>query len=320
MATSGVGVYIGEALGRYGFGEGHPFGSDRMDAFWREARRQGLEARVTMLTPVMASQADIERFHTHDYVEKVKALSAAGGGYLDAGDTPAFPGVFEAAATVVGSGLDGLSRVMAGEFRRVFIPIGGLHHARSDRAAGFCVFNDCGVVIDALRELYGVERVGYVDIDAHHGDGVFYAYVHDPYLVFADIHEDGRALYPGTGSAAETGTGEAAGTKLNIPMPPGADDAAFFAAWEKVEDFLISNPPEVILFQCGADSIANDPITHLAYTPAAHAHAATRLCHLAEKYCAGRLLAFGGGGYDRDNLARAWSAVVESLVEAPVRA
>ncbi|MEN8107916.1 MAG: acetoin utilization protein AcuC [Pseudomonadota bacterium] len=306
-------VYIGEALARYGFGEGHPFGPDRMGVFWKEAQAAGLEPRVEVCAPVSADRASIERFHTPAYVERVIGQSATGSGYLDLGDTPAFPGVYEAAAVVVGSVLDAVDRLMTAQCRRAFVPIAGLHHARRDSAAGFCVFNDCGVAIETLRSVYGLKRIAYVDIDAHHGDGVFYAFEADPGLIFADLHEDGRFLYPGTGAAEESGSGVATGTKLNLPMPMGADDETFYAAWEQAEAFVEAAAPEFILLQCGADSIAGDPITHLQYSPAAHRHAARRLCALADRHCAGRLLAMGGGGYNRRNLAQAWTAVLSAL-------
>jgi len=307
-------VYIGESLAAYGFGEGHPFGPDRMGVFWDEACRQQLDARVCVLEPVAASQQDIEQFHTHDYVEQVKRQSHSGEGFLDYGDTPAFMGIYEAAACVVGTVLDAVDRIMSGACRHAFVPIAGLHHARRHTAGGFCVFNDCGVAIEVLRRRYQVKRVAYVDIDAHHGDGVFYGFEEDPDLIFADMHEDGRYLYPGTGAAAETGRGAAVNTKLNIPMPPGASDDAFMAAWSRVEVYIRMAAPEFILLQCGADSLAGDPITHLEYTSACHAHAARRLCVIADELCHGRLLALGGGGYNRSNLARAWTAVVSSLL------
>jgi acetoin utilization protein AcuC len=265
---------------------------------------------------VSAPRAALERFHTRDYVERVMRQSATGEGYLDYGDTPAVPGIHEAACFVVGSVLDGIRRLLAGDCRRVFVPIAGLHHARRDGAAGFCVYNDCGIAIETLRREHGVRRVAYVDIDAHHGDGVYYGFEDDPDLLYADLHEDGRFLYPGSGAAGETGTGRAAGSKLNLPLPPGAGDEEFRAAWQRVEQYLEAHDPEFILLQCGADSIGGDPITHLEFTPAAHRHAAARLCVLADRYCQGRLLAMGGGGYNRTNLALAWSAVLEALVDS----
>ena len=309
-------VYIGEALASYGFGHGHPFGPDRLDAFWTLARRQAIDTRVQVHAPVSAGRDMLEHFHTPAYVDRVIEQSASGRGYLDAGDTPAVRGIHEAACVVVGCVLDAIRCVLAAQCRHAFVPIAGLHHARRDSAAGFCVFNDCGVAIEVLRAIHGIRRVAYVDIDAHHGDGVFYSFEQDPELVFVDLHEDGRYLYPGTGDVSETGRGAAAGTKLNIPMPPEAGDEQFYQAWEQAEAFIDRQRPEFILFQCGADSIAGDPITHLRYTPAAHAHAAERLCRLAARHCDGRLLAMGGGGYNRDNLARAWCAVVTAMTAA----
>ena len=308
-------LYHGEALARYGFGAGHPFGPDRLDAFWKECTARGLDSRAQIAAPVVASDADLLRFHTHDYLQRVKFQSRTGEGFLDFGDTPAFVGVYEAAATVVGTTLDAVAHSVSGVAPRAFIPIAGLHHARRDIAAGFCVFNDIGCAIEALRAVHGVRRIAYVDIDAHHGDGVYYAFADDPDLIFADLHEDGRFLYPGTGDATETGTGAALGTKLNIPMPPGADDVAFMRVWPRVEEFVRAGRPEIILLQAGADSIGGDPITHLHYTPAAHAHATRRLCALADELCSGRIVAMGGGGYDRANLAAAWCAVVEALLD-----
>ncbi len=314
--NEGVCVYYGEELARYGFGQGHPFGPDRLDAFWREAERQGLDKAVRVCPPALADETRIGRFHTAEYIAKVKAQSATGEGYLDWGDTPAFPGVFEAASTVVGTTLDATGRILEGKCLRAFVPIGGLHHARRGSAAGFCVFNDCGVAIEALLQEHGLERVAYIDIDAHHGDGVFYAFEDNPAVIFADLHEDGHYLYPGTGDGRETGRGPAEGTKLNIPMPPGADDDLFLQRWTQVEEFLRQHRPEFILLQCGADSLDGDPITHMCYSKAAHGHAAKRLCALADELCQGRVLAMGGGGYNRRNLALAWTSVVTAFIQA----
>ncbi|HET7132107.1 MAG TPA: acetoin utilization protein AcuC [Gammaproteobacteria bacterium] len=309
-------LVAGEELAAYGFPNGHPFGVDRYGAFMAEVQRSSRFESLEQIAPRLATRAELEYFHTPAYLDRVHALSERGSGLLDAGDTPAFPGVYEAAATVVGGTLEALAAIVEGPLRRAFIPIGGLHHAGRDHAAGFCVFDDCGVAIEAARRLYDIRRVAYVDIDAHHGDGVFYAFERDPDLLFADLHEDGRFLYPGTGSRSETGRDAAQGTKLNVPMPPGADDAKFLEAWEEVERYLDAARPELFLLQCGADSLAGDPITHLRYTPEAHAHAARRVAALADRHAQGRVLAMGGGGYNRMNLARAWTRVCEELAVA----
>jgi len=311
-----VAVVAGEAIARYGFGNDHPFGSDRHECFVRELAAQGLAAQVLHHEPRSAAREELTSFHTAAYVEFVQQKSASGLGFLDGGDTPAFRGVFEAASSVVGATLVAVESLMAGTSRRAFVPIAGLHHAARERAAGFCVFNDCGVAVEYLRSRYGVRRIAYVDIDAHHGDGVFYAFEDDPDLRFADIHEDGQYLYPGTGAREETGRGAAAGTKLNLPLAPGAGDAEFRVAWEQVEAYLAAFPSEFILFQCGTDSLGGDPITHLQLTEASHAYAARRLCAIADAQGHGRVLGMGGGGYNRRNLARGWSAVVRSFLES----
>ncbi len=308
-------VAMGERQARYGFPGGHPFGPDRHGAFLREFDQRHLGPRVTLLEPAEASIDDLLLFHTREYVDFVRQSSEHGGGYLDGGDTPSFRGVYEAAAYVVGGSLEAAEWIMAGKRRRAFAPIAGLHHAARDRAAGFCVFNDCGVVIEALRRRHGLKCIAYVDIDAHHGDGVFYAFEDDPGVIFADIHESGETLYPGTGAEAESGRGAAAGTKLNIPLPAGSGDAQFQQVWPLVLEHVARFKPEFLLLQCGADSIAGDPLTNLRFTPATHARAARDLRQLADRLGHGRVLALGGGGYDRGNLAQAWTAVLEALLE-----
>lgn len=306
-------LVAGEAIARYGFPGGHPFGTDRHEVFMTELKSAKLDGQLLHADPRMATRDELELFHTPEYIDLVMERSQTGLGFLDAGDTPAFKGIYEAASSVVGATLVALAGVMDGPAKRAFIPIAGLHHATRTGAAGFCAFNDCGIAIETLRRSYGVKRIAYVDIDAHHGDGVFYGFIDDPDLLFADLHEDGRFLYPGTGAANETGQGAAQGTKLNIPLLPDSGDAEFMMAWERVENYLLAGKPEFILLQCGADSLDGDPITHLRFTEEAHAHAAQRLSAIADQLGHGRVLAMGGGGYNRRNLARAWTRVVQGL-------
>jgi len=312
-----VRVYAGKALSGYGFPDGHPFGSARTDAFWSQAKLSGLLSQVNVVAPKIACQEHIERFHTHEFVEFVKKKSLDGTGFLDSGDTPAFAGVYKAAACVVGTALDGLAALMDSVARRVFIPLAGLHHARRDAAAGFCVFNDIGVLIESLRIDYGITRVAYIDIDAHHGDGVYYSFAANPSLFIVDVHEDGCHLFPGTGSASETGVGLGEGTKCNFPLQPGAGDEEFFRVWERAFSFLEASAPEFIILQCGADGLAGDPLTHLSYSSQVHARVTRDVCRLAEATARGRVMALGGGGYEHSNIAQAWCAVIENLVLAP---
>ena len=315
MSTNSCCVYLGEKLAAYGFGDEHPFGPQRHHVFEQALYHQQLDQKVDILLPVKTDQQTLELFHSHEYIQKVIEQSKFGLGYLDNGDTPAFTGMFEAASFVAGSVVDAIDQLMAGHYKKAFVPIAGLHHARRHIAAGFCVVNDCGIAIETLFQKYNLQRVAYVDIDAHHGDGVFYSFEQDPRLIFVDMHEDGQFLYPGTGAITETGKGIAAGTKLNIPMPPQSDDELFFKMWPHVERFLEKHRPEFILFQCGADSIKGDPITDMEYSEKAHAYATKRLCEIAEKHCGGKVLAMGGGGYNHDNIAKTWTAVVNALIE-----
>ena len=329
-------LYADDNLDIYGVLDDHPLAIDRQGVFLREAKRRGLLDRVAREPSREASHEEITRFHSDEYVQLVATAEARGLSMLDGretvsgitdivnrvlqrvgicpSDTPVFPGVYRTSAHIVGAALAGLARVMGGQCRRTMQAIGGLHHAGRGHAAGFCVFNDLGVVIETLRQVYGIQRVAYLDIDAHHGDGVFYAFEDDPDLIFADIHQDSRTLYPGTGREDETGKGRAAGTKLNIELQPFSGNAAFMQAWERVEAHFRAFRPEFFVLQCGADGLKGDPLAQLDYTPAVHAHAARRTLLLADEFADGRLMAFGGGGYNRANLARAWTTVLEELV------
>ena len=170
-------------------------------------------------------------------------------------------------------------------------------------------------MIETLRAEFGIRKVAYIDIDVHHGDGVFYAYESDPHVCIVDLHQDGRTLYPGTGHASERGKGAAAGTKLNIPLLPGVGDDVFLAEWQRAVPFLRAAAPEFIVLQCGADSIAGDPLAMLQLSPAAHVRVAQDLCALAEECAEGRIMGFGGGGYNRRNLALGWNGVLKAFLE-----
>jgi len=316
-------VFYGDALARYGFGGLHPWRSDRIFAFWSKVQNENLDKSIQIVIkdPVSTDEESILTFHERDYVDLVKKSSKTGNGFLDMGDTPAFQGIFEASSFVVGTTLECLNLLMEKpqEVQHVFSPIAGLHHARSNSAAGFCVFNDIGVAIITARKRYGIKRIAYIDVDAHHGDGIYYEFENDPLLFIADIHEDGRFLYPGTGSELEIGIGEAEGTKLNIPLAPNSTDKDFILAFNRIENFIDNiAKPELIILQCGADPIDGDPLTHLKYTPKAHRYATDKIHRLAHKHCTGRLIALGGGGYNLINIANAWTEVVKSLITKPL--
>jgi acetoin utilization protein AcuC len=308
-------VIVGKELSTYSFGEKHPLNSKRLEAFWStlvnlESMHTG---KLKLLPPSLSDEDIVASFHGKNYIDFVKESSITGLGYLDSGDTPSFKGVFDASLYVVGSTILALETVInkTNGIVHAFNPIGGLHHARRNSAGGFCVFNDIGIAIMHARKNFNLKRILYVDIDAHHGDGVFYEFEDDPNLFIADIHEDGSFLYPGTGFESEVGLGEGRGTKLNLPLQPGATDNDFLSAFTKIEKFIESMKFELIIFQCGADGLSGDPLTHLKYSEKSHEYAANVLHRIAHDKTGGRIVGLGGGGYNTENLARAWSKVVQ---------
>ena len=311
-----LGVSFGQESLLYSFPQGIPMNASRLGEFAQalEGRESGGKRHgLRLVKPTQAKEKDLLEFHTRDYVDRVKDASRLGRGELGTEDTPAFQGIYEASLYPVGCTLTGLKSVLRGEVDHFFNPVGGLHHAAPDEARGFCVFNDSVIALSRALNEYGLNRVAYVDIDAHHGDGVYYEFEPDPRVVIGDIHEDGRFLYPGTGDQSEAGTGFGAGTKLNLGLRPGSGDREFFEAFDRVEEFVRKSRPEAIFFQCGADGLAGDPIADLSYTPAAHAYASSKLHSLAHEECGGRIIAMGGGGYNPANVRAAWMAVVEEL-------
>ena len=303
-------VVKGEGLLKYSFPAPHPFNSSRPTRFWEYLSSLGLSEVYAQ--PVLAGDDEVRLFHSKDHLEFVRKASDLGYGFLDEGDTPAYKGVLEAAEIVVGSTLSILRQIVDGKADHGFNPVGGLHHARKDRSAGFCVFNDVGVAIERLRSM-GLERILYVDIDVHHGDGVFYPYEEDPGVFIFDVHEDGHFLYPGTGRAEETGKGPAMGSKVNIPLLPGEGDERSKDILPKLETFATKAKPDFIIFQAGADGLAGDPLGGLRYSQVFHRSVAALLHKVSHDVCGGRMIVLGGGGYDVENCAKAWSAVVKEM-------
>ena len=307
-----VGVAEGKALSLYSFPEPHIFNHFRAERFWAALREKGLPTE--MVAPLSAGRGLLSLFHSEGHIRFVEQASQRGTGFLDQGDTPTFKGIMEAAQFAVGTTVSCADLVMKGELDHAMNPVGGLHNATKEKSAGFCVLNDIGVAIEHLRKAYGVRRFLYVDIDVHHGDGVYYPYESDPAVAVFDVHEDGRYQYPGTGSASEVGKGNAKGTKVNVPLLPGSGDKELIDALPRLEDLAMRTKPEFIIFQCGADGLRGDPIAGLQYSRGAHKEVAKMLHRLAHDLCGGKLIALGGGGYVPENCADAWTAVVEALL------
>jgi acetoin utilization protein AcuC len=254
---------------------------------------------------------DLLRFHERPYVELVRRASrGSSGGFLDAGDTPAFPGCYPACNRIVGGALASFESVREGRARRAFHPSGGLHHAHRGRASGFCIFNDLGVALAQVTRPSGpYRRVAYVDIDAHHGDGVMYGFYDSGQILDIDIHQDGRTLFPGSGAVEEVGEGDGAGLKVNIPLPPGAGDRTFASAFLRVVPTLLrSYRPELIALQHGVDGHAGDRLAQLRYTHLSYELAVRTLMGLADELCEGRLVVTGGGGYNPRTVSRILAA------------
>ncbi|MCS7132317.1 MAG: acetoin utilization protein AcuC [Aigarchaeota archaeon] len=315
-----VGVIHGQEMLLYSFPNPHPFRKERVIPFMRgldELEREFGDS-IVFIKPETASVDRVLLFHDKRYVDFVRECSEIGEGYLDYGDTPAFKGCYEASLYVVGSTLKLVNLVLSGGIDHGFNPVGGLHHARRDGAAGFCIFNDAAIAIKYLLDEIKLREVLYVDIDAHHGDGVFYSFYFDKRVRILDFHQSGRTLYPGTGFEHERGGGEAIGTKLNVNLLPGAGFEEFKQSWEDfARDFLNHSDPDFILLQAGADGLEGDPLTGLNYNEEVHEFVAGQLHKLAHEKCHGRLVAMGGGGYDPVNVSKAWTAVIRALATPP---
>lgn len=279
---------------------------------------------VEQIVPRPATDAEIERVHAPAYVAAVRrysdtpALSAAWEasqwGLAAGGDTPAFAGMHDAAAAVCGASIAGAMAVWEGRADQAFVAGGGLHHAMTNRAAGFCIYNDPAVAIRALLDA-GAERVAYIDIDVHHGDGTQWIFFEEPRVLTASVHETGRYLFPGTGGMAERGMGAAAGTALNVPLPPYAGDRPYLRAIEEViVPAVLDFDPDVIVTQDGADPHHADPLAHLQVTMPTFPRVYRALHELAGEAADGRWVALGGGGYTFDVVPRAWTMLFAEMI------
>jgi acetoin utilization protein AcuC len=297
----------------YDFGPAHPLTPRRFGPGIDLLRALGAEPG---LAPEPATDDELLLCHSRRYVDVVKRFSTFDPGWMEAeagigtgGDNPPFAGMHEAAAAVAGGSIRAMEAILRGEVEHAFHPGGGLHHAMPGRASGFCVYDDPALAIAVARR--AGRRVLYVDLDVHHGDGVEAIHAADPGVLTVSFHESGRYLFPGTGFADEVGEGPAAGTVVNVPLPPETGDGAWLAAVSAlVPELAAVFRPDVVVSQHGADSHAWDPLAHLQNTVTAMG-AGARLVHdLAHEHAGGRWLATGGGGYDVYRVVpRTWSLV-----------
>jgi acetoin utilization protein AcuC len=271
---------------------------------------------VKVIEPRQADHEQLRLFHEEGYLEFVKRASKVGRGFLDMGDTPAFKGCYEASALAAGASLSAVDLVMSGGATHAINISGGLHHAHPGSASGFCIFNDPAISIAHLKKEYGLERILYLDVDAHHGDGVMYGFYSDGGVLDIDFHEDGHHLFPGTGYPSEIGEGAGSGYKINIPLPPFTGDKAYMTLFrEIVPNAVRKYRPQILLLQCGTDAHANDLLAHLQLTTRSYGEITKAVHELAHEVADGRLVVFGGGGYNLANVARTWTLVASSLAD-----
>ncbi|MEU3755838.1 acetoin utilization protein AcuC [Streptomyces olivoreticuli] len=313
-----------EAVTGYDFGPGHPMDPVRLALTMRLVEAYGLDRGLRVVAAPPAGESTLRLVHREDYVAAVRAASAdpasADGSYgLGTADDPAFAGMHEASALIAGQSVAAAEAVWRGEALHAVNFAGGLHHAMPGAAAGFCVYNDAALAVARLLEL-GAERVVYVDVDVHHGDGVQAAFWEDPRVLTISLHEDPRTLFPQTGWPGETGAARAEGGAVNVALPAGTGDAGWLRAFHAVVPQLVAAfRPQVLVTQHGADTHFEDPLAHLAVSLDAQ-RAVAEACHeLAHAHTEGRWVALGGGGYAVvDVVPRSWAHLVGIAAGRPV--
>jgi acetoin utilization deacetylase AcuC-like enzyme len=273
----------------------------------------GLLDRLTAIKPVMATEADLNRFHTRDYIEKIKSLSAASGG--DAGQlTPFGPGSYEIACRSVGGTMAAIDAVMTGQVKNAYAlvrPPG--HHAERDRGLGFCLFGNVAVAIMKARETHKLARVATVDWDVHHGNGTQQAFYEDPNVLTISIHQD-RLFPTRSGGIDEIGSGAGEGRNINVPMPAGSGVGAYLAAFERViVPALRKFKPDLIVVPSGFDAGGTDPLGRMMVHSGGYRQMARMLMEVAADICGGRLVLSHEGGYSATNVPYCGLAVMEQL-------
>lgn len=313
-----------ESLTRYDFGPSHPMNPVRLDLTMRLARDLGVLDLVDVVRPEAASLDELLTVHSRAMVDAVRRCSVVGSeGDLAHGvgtpDVPTFAEMHEVSSLIAGATLGGARAVRSGAASHAFSPAGGLHHAMPDAAGGFCVYNDVAIAICDLLES-GVQRVAYVDVDVHHGDGVQAVFWDDPRVLTISLHQHPHTLYPGTGWPDEVGEGAGEGFAVNVALPAGIRDEGWLRALHSVvPQLLASFQPQVLVSQHGCDSHVLDPLANMALSLDAQRLAAVAIHGWAHEYAEGRWVATGGGGYAIvDVVPRIWAHVIAESAGSPV--
>lgn len=324
MKKGAVFIYSEEQLG-YSFSDTHPFNQKRIVLTLDLLKKTGAITESDIIAPRTATDEELLLAHEAKYIEIVKKagrgeISNEVGSVYGIGteDTPIFKNMHEASAMLVGSTLTAVDEVMEGRSKYALNLGGGLHHGFQGKASGFCVYNDSSVAIKYMQKKYNA-RVLYIDTDAHHGDGVQWTFYDDPDVCTLSIHETGRYLFPGTGNITERGNGEGYGATFNFPIDAFTEDESFLDVYKTaIEEVTASFKPDVILTQNGADAHYFDPLTHLYGTMNIYEQIPRIARDIADRYCEGRWIAVGGGGYDIWRVVpRAWAQIWLAMKRLP---
>jgi acetoin utilization protein AcuC len=321
--SDSISVVWDDALLGYTMGGDHPLHPVRLDLTMRLADGLGVLAtdRLEVLKPAPADVGLLTLVHDPAYLDAVKRAPADPGvGHgLGTPDNPIFEGMYDAAALITGGSVLAARKVHEGTAQHAVNISGGLHHAMRDAASGFCVFNDAAVAIAWLLA-QGYERIAYVDLDVHHGDGVQVAFYSDPRVLTVSIHQTPLTLFPGTGFPEETGDpGKALGSAVNLALPNGTDDSAWLRAFTAVvPSVLRAFQPQIIVTQCGCDAHHEDPLADLALTVDGQRASYRAMHELAHEICDGRWVVLGGGGYGLVRcVPRAWTHLLAEVSGSP---
>jgi acetoin utilization protein AcuC len=284
-----------EDYNKYDLGVDHPLIGDKPKNTMAFLRGKNVLSRFQVFTPKKAAEADLLRAHIPSYVAHVKQLSETGGWLSQ--DTPAPKGIFEITSLQTGGSMCAGEKLFEG-FEITVNLLGGFHHASKGHSSGFCFFNDIAITIEYLRQKHKLKRFMIIDLDVHHGNGTQDIYIDDKTVVNLSFHQDGRTLYPGTGSVETIGREDTAGYTVNLPFPPGTGGISYLKAFEEIVPPIIRQfKPEIILYQSGVDSHHVDPLADLNLTHQTYYHLARHIEELSKETCK-KLLVLLGGGYN----------------------
>ncbi len=284
-----------EDYNKYDLGTDHPLIGDKPKNTMKFLKEKSILSDFQIFTPKKATEADLLKVHDSTYVEHIKKLSQTGGWLSE--DTPAPKGIFEVASLAAGGSMAAGEKLFEG-FEVTVNPLGGFHHASKGHSSGFCFFNDIAITIEYLRQKHKLKRLMIIDLDVHHGNGTQDIYIDDKTVLNLSFHQDGRTLYPGTGSVQTVGREDAAGYTVNLPFPPGSGGVSYLHAFEEIVPPIARQfKPDIILYQSGVDTHHADPLADLNLTYQTYYHLAKQVAELSQETCK-KLLVLLGGGYN----------------------